>query len=228
MKVLGLFSGGKDSTFALYEARQLGHEISCLVTICPYNDSSMLFHYPNCKLATYLGEALGIPSLVFNSKSITKEEETQDLESTIVRATSQYQVDGLVHGAIYSRYQKQVIEKICEKLNIQEISPIWNVNESNYIDRLIEEKFEIRIVAVAAMGLDDSWLGVRLDSRSLKRLKHIAEKYRINLTFEGGDAETLVVDCPMYRKKLEIRRATTKWDGQRGIFEIEDAALVEK
>lgn len=228
MKLLGLFSGGKDSTFALSEARKLGHEISCLVTICPFDDSSMLFHYPNCKLATYLGEALGIPCLVFNSKSKTKEEETQDLESTIVRATSQYQVDGLVHGAIYSRYQKQVIEKICEKLNIQEISPIWNVNESNYLDRLIEEKFEIRIVAVAAMGLDDSWLGVRLDSRSLQRLKLIAGKYRINLTFEGGDAETLVVDCPMYRKKLEIRRATTKWDGQRGIFEIQDAALVEK
>src|SRR5581483_8902005 len=111
---------------------------------------------------------------------------------------------------------------------IQEISPIWNVKESNYLDRLIEEKFEIRIVAVAAMGLDDSWLGVRLDSRSLQRLKLIAAKYRINLTFEGGDAETLVVDCPMYRKKLEIRRATTKWDGQRGIFEIQDAALVEK
>ena len=228
MKLLGLFSGGKDSTFALYQARKLGHEISCLVTICPYSDSSMLFHYPNCKLVSYLGEALNIPSLVFDAKSVTKEEEMRALESAIVMTRSQYRVEGIVHGAIYSRYQKQVIQNICEKLDLEEVSPIWHIKESSYIDKLIEENFEIRIVAVAAMGLDDSWLGVRLDSRSLERLKLIARMYRINLTFEGGDAETLVVDCPMYRKKLEIRRATTKWDGQRGIFEIQDAALVEK
>lgn len=228
MKLLGLFSGGKDSTFALYKAGKIGHEISCLVTICPYGDSSMLFHYPNCRLATYLGEALNIPSLVFNAKSVTKEEEARDLERSIVMATSQYQVEGIVHGAIYSRYQKHVIEKICEKLSLEEVSPIWHIEESNYMDMLIEKKFEIMIVAVSAMGLDDSWLGVRLDSESLERLKHIARIYRINLTFEGGDAETLVVNCPIYRKKLEIKRATTKWDGQRGIFEIQDAALVEK
>jgi diphthamide synthase (EF-2-diphthine--ammonia ligase) len=57
----------------------------------------------------------------------------------------------------------------------------------------------------------------------------ISKKCGFNLTFEGGEAETLVIDCPLYwRKKLQINAATTHWDGQRGIFEIRDVGLVEK
>jgi uncharacterized protein (TIGR00290 family) len=93
---------------------------------------------------------------------------------------------------------------------------------------LIELKFEIMIVGVSAMGLDKSWLGTILNPVSLVSLKRVCERYRINITFEGGEAETLIVDCPIYRKKLGIRRARIRWDGQRGIFEIQDAALVEK
>ncbi len=228
MKLLGLFSGGKDSTFALFKAKKSGHEISCLVTICPDSDSSLLFHYPNCKLATYLGEALRIPSLVFNAKSDTKEKEAIYLEKAIVAAMSQHQLEGVVHGAISSRYQKKEIEKICRKLNLLEVSPVWDIDQTNYLDMLIEHKFEIKIVAVAAMGLDATWLGVTLDFNSLESLKRVCRRHKINMTFEGGEAETLVIDCPIYRKKLEISKANIRWDGQRGIFEIQDVALVEK
>jgi ABC transporter with metal-binding/Fe-S-binding domain ATP-binding protein len=228
MKLLGLFSGGKDSTFALYKAKMEGHEVSCLLTMCPDSDSSLLFHYPNCKVANSLGEAMNIPSILFGSKSGTKEEETQYLEKALVLAMSHHKVEGVVHGTIASRYQKQVFEQVCRRLNLEEISPLWQVEQPNYIDLLIEQKFEIMIVGVSAMGLDQSWLGKILDPMSLTSLKRVCGRYRINITFEGGEAETLVVDCPIYSKKLGITSAKISWDGQRGIFEIQDAALVQK
>jgi len=228
MKLLALFSGGKDSTFAMYKAKMIGHEVSCLLTMCPDSDSSLLFHYPNCNIATSLGEAMNIPSLLFVEKSGTKEEETRYLEEAIALAMSHHKAEGVVHGAIASRYQKLVFEQVCRKLNLEEVCPLWQVEQSNYIDMLIELKFEIMIVGVSAMGLDKSWLGTILNPVSLVSLKRVCERYRINITFEGGEAETLIVDCPIYRKKLGIRRARIRWDGQRGIFEIQDAALVEK
>jgi uncharacterized protein (TIGR00290 family) len=78
------------------------------------------------------------------------------------------------------------------------------------------------------MGLEKEWLGRRIDKDSLTKLAALSKKYGFNLTFEGGEAETLVIDCPLFRKKLEIKRAKTHWDGQRGIFEILEVALVEK
>jgi uncharacterized protein (TIGR00290 family) len=93
---------------------------------------------------------------------------------------------------------------------------------------LIDEKFKITIVGVSALGLDQEWLGVTLDHENVKRLESLSTKYGFNLNFEGGEAETLVVDCPIYKKKLEIRKGIVKWFGDNGIFEIIDYELIDK
>jgi uncharacterized protein (TIGR00290 family) len=84
------------------------------------------------------------------------------------------------------------------------------------------------IVGVSAMGLDKEWLGRIIDKEALVRLAQLSKKHGFNLTFEGGEAETLVLDCPLYSKKLKITRSRTRWDGQRGMFEILEAELVQK
>jgi uncharacterized protein (TIGR00290 family) len=96
------------------------------------------------------------------------------------------------------------------------------------MNELIEYGFSIIIVAVSAMGLGKEWLGKLIDKDALDKLAALAKKYGFNLTFEGGEAETLVIDCPLFRKKLRINAASTQWDGQRGIFEIREVSLVEK
>ncbi|MDQ3873922.1 MAG: ATP-binding protein, partial [Thermoproteota archaeon] len=88
--------------------------------------------------------------------------------------------------------------------------------------------FNIVIVGVSTMGLGKEWLGKELDQEAITKLISLSKKYGFNLTFEGGEAETLVVDCPLFMKKLQINSANVHWDGQRGIFEILDVALVEK
>ncbi len=60
----------------------------------------------------------------------------------------------------------------------------------------------------------------------MKRLPGCQKKYGFNLTFEGGEAETLVTNCPLFKKKLRVKNANTRWDGQRGIFEILEVELV--
>jgi uncharacterized protein (TIGR00290 family) len=96
------------------------------------------------------------------------------------------------------------------------------------MDLLIEKNFDIKIVSVSAMGLDEGWLGISLDREALHRLKRLSQKYSFSVSFEGGEAETLVIDCPIFYKKLQVRKAIIRWDGQRGIFEILEVALVEK
>jgi len=47
MKVAALFSGGKDSTYAISQAKDEGHQVECLITIIPLSEDSMLLHFPN-------------------------------------------------------------------------------------------------------------------------------------------------------------------------------------
>jgi diphthine-ammonia ligase len=228
MKLAVLYSGGKDSTFAISRAQEMGHLVACLITMHPIADDSALFHYPNSWVTEYLADAMRIPLVAFHVSGRSKEDEVNALEEAIVQVKSLYGIEGIVHGGISSNYQKQAFEHVCVRQGITAVAPLWNSDPERYVTELVNRGFHIIIAGVSTMGLDKKWLGRELDKESIAKLVSISKKYGFNLTFEGGEAETLVIDCPLYWKKLQINAATTYWDGQRGIFEIRDVALVEK
>jgi len=56
-------------------------------------------------------------------------------------------------------------------------------------------------------------------------LKSLSEKFGFNLNFEGGEAETFVVNCPLFTNSIKINQFEKTWDGYRGRFQIVDAEL---
>jgi diphthine-ammonia ligase len=227
MKVAALFSGGKDSTYSIYCAIQGGHEVVCLITMKPRSDESMLFHYPDVWIARYLAQAMEIPLLIRGSTGITVHDESKDLERSIKEALQMYRIEGVVHGGISSIFQKQAFEKLCRSHGITIIAPLWNREPTEYMHELIRNGFEFIITRVSAMGLDLHWLGKLIDKESLEELLSLSKKYGFHISFEGGEAETLVVGCPLYHnKRLEITKWSISWDHLSGIFEISDATLV--
>ena len=228
MKLAALFSGGKDSTFAISCAQEMGHCILCLITMHPKADDSALFHYPNSWVTEYLAEAMQLPLIECPVWGHSKEDEMKTLEETILHAKSTYGINGIVHGGISSNYQKQAFEKVCARQRIAAVAPLWNLEPERYLNELIRRGFRIIIAGVSAMGLESEWLGRELDKEAVAKLVSLSKRCKFNLAFEGGEAETLVIDCPLYLKQLQIKAATAYWDGQRGIFEIQDVALIEK
>ena len=63
MKLAALFSGGKDSTYSIYKAKQMGHDVKCLITIFPKSANSHLLHFPNIELTKLQSETLKIPQI---------------------------------------------------------------------------------------------------------------------------------------------------------------------
>ena len=228
MKLASLYSGGKDSNYSIFEMKRLGHDVVCLISIIPEISDSLLFHFPNIHLAQALAQAIDLPIRNFQSSTSKLENEMSVLENALSTVKDEFGIEGIVHGGISSMFQKRNFEKVCEDLYLSVYSPLWNLNPRNYLHQLIDEKFKITIVGVSALGLDQEWLGVTLDHENVKRLESLSTKYGFNLNFEGGEAETLVVDCPIYKKKLEIRKGIVKWFGDNGIFEIIDYELIDK
>lgn len=228
MRLAALFSGGKDSTYAIYLAKKAGHSIECLITMRPAADDSLLFHYPNSALTEYLARAMQMPLVSVPVSGRSKEEEAETLDEAISRAKTKFDIQGVVNGGIASVFQKQAFEAACKKHGLEPVAPLWGVNQEKYMRELLESGFSVMIVGVSAMGLEKEWLGKTMDKETLARLTLLSKKHGFNLAFEGGEAETLVTDCPLYAKKLRVKKAETRWDGQGGIFEILEAELVNK
>ncbi len=197
-----LFSSGKDSAYALHIARERGHTISCLVSLVSRNPDSYMFHTQNVNLAKLQAEALEIPHMEHETEG-EKEKELADLEAALKNAKKEYNIEGVVTGALFSTYQKERIEKVCEKLGIIAFSPLWHKSQIQQM-REVVDKFEIMFSSVAAEGLDASWLGRRITSEDVNRLIELNRKSGINVAGEGGEFESLVLDGPLFKKKLDI------------------------
>tara|TARA_Y100000590_G_scaffold183239_1_gene208786 strand:- start:529 stop:1218 length:690 start_codon:yes stop_codon:yes gene_type:complete len=225
MKLAALFSGGKDSLYAIFLAKNFGNSIDVLLTLHPFSDDSHLLHHPNIKFTKLQSESMEIPQLVEKVDSINTSIEIEKLENLIIEAKKQYNIQGIVHGGILSQFQKDNFLSISQKHQLDVISPLWKKEPISYMNEVIENNFEFIISAVGSAGLDDSWLGKKIDQNSLNDLKSLQEKFGFNLSFEGGEAETFVTDCPLFKKSLKIVNSSTKWDGYRGRFEILEAEL---
>lgn len=228
MRIASLYSGGKDSTFSIYKLRKMGHNVVCLLTIIPKSENSMLFHFPNITVTSYLAHALQIPCSQFESADPALEMEKKVLKSALDYAISNYLIEGIVHGGISSVFQKNAFEEVCNQEKLTVFSPIWGVDPTEYMNELLDSNFEIMITGVACQGLDSKWLGRVLDPNALRELREISSKYGVNLNFEGGEAETLVTDCPIYKKIMKIKQGCVVWSGDRGIFEIREVELSPK
>ena len=225
MKLAALFSGGKDSTYAIYLAKKLGHSVDVLLTLYPHSSESHLLHYPNIEFTQLQAESMKIPQLIEKTHSDDSENESKKLNNLIFLAKEKYSIDGIVHGGILSEYQKDNFSLICEKNHLKIISPLWNKEPESYMKELLNENFEYIISTVSSAGLNDSWLGRIIDKNGLDELQKLQKKFRFNLNFEGGEAETFVTNCPLFEKRLLIQDSTTEWDGYRGRFEILEAKL---
>ena len=225
MKLAALFSGGKDSTYAIYLAKKLGHSVDVLLTLYPHSSESHLLHYPNIEFTQLQAESMKTPQLIEETLSDDSENESKKLNNLISLAKEKYSIDGIVHGGILSEYQKDNFSLICEKNQLKIISPLWNKEPESYMKELLNENFEYIISTVSSAGLNHSWLGRIIDKNGLDELQKLQKKFRFNLNFEGGEAETFVTNCPLFEKRLLIQDSTTEWDGYRGRFEILEAKL---
>ena len=234
---VSLFSGGKDSSWALYRALERDRPVERLVTVHPEGDSYM-YHVPATELATLAAESIGI-SLVdvrpddfgaddVSDSSAQGDAELQPLEATLSELDAELDggIAGLTAGAVESEYQTSRIEAMADRLSADLFAPLWQRDPTTLAEEMLDAGLEITIIQVAAAGLDESWLGRTLDADALAELQELNDEYGVHVLGEGGEFETLVTDGPHMNRPVELDY-TTEWDGTRGTIVVEDARLGE-
>ncbi|MWG35220.1 diphthine--ammonia ligase [Halomarina oriensis] len=231
---VSLFSGGKDSSWALYRALEEGHPVDRLVTVHPQGDSYM-YHTPATSLAALAAESIGIELLDVHPGDFGADDvadsgaqgdaELEPLERALESLAAGWGgIGGVTAGAVESDYQTSRIQGMCDRLGADLFAPLWQRDPHELADAMLEAGFEIRLVQVAAHGLDESWLGRTLDREAVEELTRLNEEYGVHVLGEGGEFETLVVDGPHMDRRIELESEPV-WEGTRGHLRIEDAWL---
>jgi len=232
---VSLFSGGKDSSWALYRAIEDGLDVQRLVTVHPSGDSYM-YHIPATELATLAAESIGIELVDVEPDDFEAEaavdsgqqgdDELEPLEAALTELAEDLDggIAGVTAGAVESEYQTSRIQAMCDRLDAELYAPLWQEDPRELADAMLDAGFEIRIIQVAAYGLDESWLGRTIDEDALAELERLNEEYGVHILGEGGEFETLVTDGPHMDRPIRLD-FETEWEGSRGSIRVEDAWL---
>ena len=231
---VGLFSGGKDSSWALYRALERGLPVERLLTVHPAGDSYM-YHTPATDLTALAAESIGVELVDvhpgdFDAAAATDsgaqgDRELEPLEAALAELRDDLGgLGGVTAGAVESEYQTSRIRAMADRLDCAVFAPLWQEDPRELAEAMLSAGFEIRIIQVAAAGLDESWLGRTLDDDALADLERLHEEYGVHILGEGGEFETVVVDGPHMDRHITLE-CEPVWEGTRGHVRVTDASL---
>ena len=219
-----MLSGGKDSVYALHWAVLHGFRVCCLLSMRPRSWESMLFHYPAAALTRLQAESLGLELL----EHPVEGDEYRSLVEALRRCRSRG-ARGVVSGALLSDYQRLRFAMAAREAGgMRTYTPLWRKNQENYMRSLVREGFTFILVSVQAYGLPTSLLGKPVGPREVEEIIRLARRYGFNPAFEGGEAETLVLDAPLFRYKLEVEGRPRRLAPYHYVYEIVSARLAPK
>lgn len=195
-RIVALTSGGKDSNAAIHRIARRNNEISCLLTLRSKNKDSYMFDSKKEKsVIEEQASKMGIP-LIIQETDGEKEKELEDLRKGLETAKEEFNVEGVVAGALASTYQRDRVDRVAEEVGLKVFTPLWQEDQSKYMQWLIREGFEVEITSVAARGLEENWEGTVLDKHNIDGFLELAQEYRFNSAGEGGEYETVIRGFP--------------------------------
>lgn len=221
MNVVALLSGGKDSLFNLYLSTLEGHKTVAIANLKPPAGKdeldSYMYQTVGHQAIDIIAAALNKPLFRANitgtvknkdleyTETIEEDDEVEQLYCLLrdMRQIHGIHFDAVSVGAIASSYQKHRVESICKRLNLTMLAYLWNENQDVLLQRMIDNNFDAILIKVACMGLTSDHIGKSIKSMQ-PTLRKLEKDYGTNICGEGGEYETLVLDCPLYEKRVVI------------------------
>lgn len=214
MKFVVLVSGGKDSCFNILHCLAQGHELVCLANLYPAEpdndeiDSYMyqtvghdvLTLYEKCTgKPMYREPILGNASNQKLEYKKTENDETEDLYRLLDKVVKKHpDVEGVSVGAILSSYQRTRVEDVCSRLGLTSLAYLWQRDQGELMNEMCSSGMDARIIKVAAIGLNDSNLGMSLQEIH-PTLLQLNKMFGVHICGEGGEFETSVLDAPFFK-----------------------------
>ena len=205
MKVAILYSGGKDSTYAIEHAMQKKWDIKYLLSVKPNRTDCYLFHYATVERTKELSSIMGIPHILIVCDVADAEKEAELIKNAVEERQKNEPINALVLGGIgLQETQLKCIQNALRPLGIEVFAAHTGEEHDLLIEDMLNKGYEIFITQVASDGLMP-WLGRKITKENFPELKKDSVRFKFHIGAEGGYYDTLVTDAPFFRKKLLIK-----------------------
>jgi len=217
MKVVALVSGGKDSCYNMMQCVADGHEIVALANLKPAEDEvdSYMYQSVGHNVLDLYALAMDLPLFRADIKGKalnqnfdylpTEGDEVEDLYRLLVEIKKSHDFEAISVGAIFSDYQRLRVENVCNRLELKMLAYLWHREQAELLKEMIDCKIHAIIIKVAALGLDiNKHLGMTIEE-IYPHMLEMNKKFGLNVCGEGGEFETLTLDCPLFKKRLVVK-----------------------
>ena len=218
------WSGGKDSCLACYRAIADGMKVRYLANTVSEDGKRSCSHGMSAGVIKVQSQAMGIPLVQRRTKQNNYEAEFKDM----LRAFKQEGIEGGIFGDIDFEEHRQWIERVCQDVAVTPHLPLWGEDQNKVLKDFIDAGFESVIIATRADMIGEEWLGRRLDTDFISYLDELKKTKDVTPCGEAGEYHTLVVDGPLFKKRIEILESKKVLRNERWFLEISGTDLRNK
>jgi diphthine-ammonia ligase len=197
LKAVALFSGGKDSLYAMYLAEKQGVTIDNLITLLPTLPWPSP-HAENIEALKVLAESMGKHHTIVDFKK----------EGAFVEALKSLEVDALVAGDINVEAHLTGLKDVCSKNGLELLEPIYGRDTSELFHEIFGLGFKALITGVNLKCLSEEWLGFVIGKEV--GAEFLAKIGSADPLGEKGEFHTLVLECPLYAKPFKVKSVEKK------------------
>jgi diphthine-ammonia ligase len=216
-----LWTGGKDSSLALHEAREMGMHIRCLVTFVPRNPVFLAHPLPFLEQQALVA---GLPHI-----RLLVNEPFKPGYVAAIRSLKRDGIGTLVTGDIAEvAGHSNWIGECARRLGMRVVRPLWRREREEILEQLLALRFGVVFSCVKKPWLAEDWLGRELDYGALEQLRAIRERNGLDLCGENGEYHTLVTDAPFFRKRVCIVEWALQAKDSLAYMAIRQMKLVSK
>jgi diphthine-ammonia ligase len=216
------WSGGKDCCQAAYKAVQEGYQIAGLLNMVTNDKRRSCSHGISTRWIRMQAEAMGL-------NLIQKPTTSRNYEAVYTSEIARLKNSGVnygIFGDIDFEPHLEWITRICAGAKIMPIMPLWQLHQEDIAQNFIDLGFEAVVVATQAELLGEEWLGRKFDTSFLKDISAFNDE--ISPCGEAGEFHTLVVDGPLFKKRIEIKNARKEQRNNHWYLKISKCELLEK
>ena len=218
------WSGGKDCCLACYRAVARGLKVRYLANMVAEDGKRSYSHGLAPRVLEAQAQAIGIPLIQRRARRDNYEAEFKKM----LLSLKEEGVSGGVFGDIDLDEHRQWIERVCGDVAVTPYLPLWGEKQEELLKDFISLGFTAIVVAAKAELFDREWLGRKVDRDFLDHLEVLKETKEVTPCGEAGEYHTLVVDGPLFRKRLEILRSRRVLREGRWFLSILEVGLGDK
>jgi diphthine-ammonia ligase len=216
-----LWTGGKDSSMALYEAGQNGYSVRCLVTFAPAERAFLAHPLGFIKMQA---QALALPHYVFPISTPFE----KSYETSLCRLRDEMGINCVVTGDIAEvDGNPNWIRERSRPVGMNVHTPLWGRDRNVLLRQLLDRGFKARFSCVKTRWLDESWIGRELDDTAITELRVIRERTGLDLCGEEGEYHTMVIDGPPFAQGIGIRSYSKRTTDSLAYMEIHELELID-